>query len=122
TILAETPRRITALTAGLAPAQLQTAPDPDEWSANDLLAHLRACADVWGNNLLAILAEDTPTLVGVDPRGYMRQTNYPQLRFRPSLRAFAAQRAELLAVLEPLSSAGWSRTAIVMAWGTPYRR
>jgi len=34
TILAETPPRIAALSAGLAPAQLHTSPNPDEWSAN----------------------------------------------------------------------------------------
>jgi hypothetical protein len=48
-MLAATPPRITALTAGLGPAQLHTAPAPDEWSANEVLAHLRACADMWDN-------------------------------------------------------------------------
>jgi hypothetical protein len=42
TLLAETPSHITALTAGLAPAQLHTAPSPGEWSARDVLAHLLA--------------------------------------------------------------------------------
>ena len=42
-ILPETPRRISALTDGLTLAQLQTAPEPDAWSINDVLAHLRAC-------------------------------------------------------------------------------
>ncbi|MGH2486961.1 MAG: hypothetical protein ACRDHE_13205, partial [Ktedonobacterales bacterium] len=44
-LLAETPPRLAGLTASLAPAQLRTIPSPDEWSANDVLAHLRACAD-----------------------------------------------------------------------------
>ncbi|MEO8955385.1 MAG: hypothetical protein ABI396_06075 [Ktedonobacteraceae bacterium] len=55
TLLAETPPRIAALTAGLAPAQLQTTPNHDGWSANDVLAHLRACADVWGNCIVAMI-------------------------------------------------------------------
>jgi hypothetical protein len=42
TLLAETPQRIAALTSDLEPAQLHTSPNPDEWSANDVLAHLRA--------------------------------------------------------------------------------
>jgi DinB superfamily len=45
-VLAETPPRLLALTAGLAPAQLRIVPLPGEWSANDVLAHLRACADM----------------------------------------------------------------------------
>ncbi len=67
TLLTETPRRIAALTAGLAPAQLHATPNHGEWSANDVLAHLRACADVWGKCIAAILAQDTPTLRAVNP-------------------------------------------------------
>ncbi len=68
TLLAETPLRIAALTAGLTPAQLHTTPNHDGWSANDVLAHLRACADVWGNCIVTMIAEDTPTLRAVNPR------------------------------------------------------
>lgn len=45
TILAETPPRIAALTAGLAQDQLPTAPNPGEWSANDA-CRLRMRTDV----------------------------------------------------------------------------
>jgi DinB superfamily len=109
TLLAKTPRRIAALTADLAPTQLHTAPNDEDWSANDVLAHLRACADVRGGPIFAIIAEDTPTVRAVDPRTWIKETNYPELEFRRSLRAFASQRADLLAVLEPLPRDGWSR-------------
>ena len=62
TLLAATPQRIAALTADVSPAQLRTRPTPDEWSANEVLAHLRACADMWGNCIVAMIAEDRPTL------------------------------------------------------------
>jgi hypothetical protein len=99
-VLAETPTRIAALTAGLAPARLHTTPNHEGWSANDVLAHLRACADVWGNCIVAIIAKDTPTLRAVNPRTWIKKTDYLELEFRPSLRSFATQRADLLAVLE----------------------
>jgi hypothetical protein len=102
TLLAEAPPRVAALTAGLAPARLHTTPNHDGWSANDVLAHLRACADVWGNCIVAILAEDTPTLRAVNPRTWIKKTDYRELEFRLSLLSFATQRADLLAVLEPL--------------------
>lgn len=56
TILAQTPQRIAALTADLTPAQLRTPPAPGEWSANDVLAHLRSCADIWGGCIRRLLA------------------------------------------------------------------
>ena len=117
TLLAETPRRLATLTSGLSPAQLRTAPADDEWSAYEVLAHLRACADVWGGCIATIIAEDGPTLRAVNPRTWIKKTDYPGLDFRPSLDAFAAQRAELLAILGPLSRGGWSRTATVTGAG-----
>jgi hypothetical protein len=122
TLLAATPTRLTALTADLGPAHLQTAPNPEEWSANEVLAHLRACADMWGNCIVAILAEDRPTLRAVNPRTWIKQTDYLDLDFQPSLRAFASQRADLLALLEPLPREGWSRTAIVTGAGNVLER
>lgn len=120
--LAATPPRLAALTAGLAPAQLRTAPNSGEWSANEVLAHLRACADVWGGCIATILTEDRPTLRAVNPRTWIAKTDYLDLDFRPSLDAFATQRAELLAVLEPLPPGGWSRAATVTGAGKPLTR
>jgi hypothetical protein len=121
-LLTDTPRQIAALTAGMAPAQLQTVPADDEWSANDVLAHLRACADVWGNCIVTMVAEDRPTLRAVNPRSWINKTNYLELEFRPSLHAFSRQRADLLAVLDPLSRKGWSRAATVTGAGTVLER
>lgn len=122
TLLAETPQRIATFSEGLAPAQLSTSPSPDEWSANDVLAHLRACADVWGNCIKTMIAEDRPELRAVNPRTWIKKTNYLELEFRPSLRSFTTQRADLLAVLESLPSEDWSRSAIVMGAGKPLQR
>jgi hypothetical protein len=122
TLLAETPSRLEATTAGLTPAQLRTAPTDDEWSANDVLAHLRACADVWGGCIATIIAEEQPTLRAVNPRTWIEQTAYRELEFRPSLRTFTTQRAELLAVLDLLPPAGWSRAATVTGAGKALER
>lgn len=121
-LLAATPPRLEALTADLAPDQLHSAPNHDEWSANDVLAHLRACADVWGGCIATILAEERPTLRAVNPRTWITQTDYREQEFQPSLRAFAAQRAALLGVLEALTPEDWSRAAIVTGAGKTLER
>lgn len=122
TLLAETPPRIAALTAGQTPAQLRTAPNPGEWSANEVLAHLRSCADMWGTCIRAILAEDRPTLRAVNPTTWIKQTDYPELGFRFSLQCYTMQRADLLTVLQPLPPEAWSRAATVTGAGTPLER
>jgi hypothetical protein len=48
TMLAAAPARLAELTEGLPAAQLLTPPEPGEWSARDVLGHLRACSDMWG--------------------------------------------------------------------------
>jgi hypothetical protein len=82
-----------------------------------VLAHLRACADVWGNCIVTMIAEDRPTLRAINPRTWIKKTDYRELEFRTSLRSFATQRADLMAVLEPLPPEGWSRTATVTGAG-----
>jgi len=110
-LLRDAPTRIAALTADLLPEVLQMRSTPEDWSANEVLAHLRACADVWGTCIMRIIAEDRPTWRAVSPRTWIKQTDYPELAFRPSLGAFTTQRANLLAVLSPLPITAWSRTA-----------
>ena len=122
TMLAETPPRIAALTAGLAPTHVHTRPNPAEWSANDVLAHLRSCADVWGSCIEVIIAQDMPTIRAVNPRTWIKRTDYLEQEFQPSLHAFATQRTDLLAVLEPLAPADWSRAATVTGAGKVLER
>jgi hypothetical protein len=121
-LLAGAPRRIAALTEGLAPARLRAAPADGGWSANDVLAHLRACADVWGGCITRLLAEDRPTIRAVNPTTWVKRTKYRDLEFGPSLRAFADQRAELLAVLGTLSLEDWARAATVTGAGRVLER
>ena len=112
-LLAETPRRLSTMCRSLSHTQLQHKPDDKSWSANDILAHLRACADVWGDSIEAMLAQDKPALPHLSPRTYIRKTDYPQLDFHESLPAFAQQRCQLLNMLNNLERADWSRAAMI---------
>jgi hypothetical protein len=119
--LAATPARLAGLTKGLSAAQLLAAPEPGEWSARDVLAHLRACADMWGKSIGVILSEDRPTFKAVNPTTWIKQTDYGEQEFEPCLRD-VPQRSELLAVLQPLAPEAWARTAIVTGAGKPRQR
>jgi len=121
-MLAATPARLADLTQGLAPAQLLTPPEPDAWSARDVLAHLRACADVWGTYIVEILSADRPTIKALNPTTWIKQTTYREQEFHPSLQAFTTQRADLVAMLQPLAPEAWSRIATVTGAGKPRER
>ncbi len=112
-LLRENAARLVALAAGVSAERLHRRPNPDEWSPNDVLAHIRACCDVWGGNVARILADDHPTFAGVNPRTWMRKTNYPDRPFAEAFRKFSAQREALLVTLGALAPADWERSATV---------
>ena len=111
TLLGETPRRLTLMTRDLENAQLQGKPNKDAWSVNDILAHLRASADVWGKSIVAMISQDHPTMRYVSPRTWLRKRDYPTQEFHISFQAFARQRDDLLKLLTPLTLEDWSRGA-----------
>jgi DinB superfamily len=113
------PARIAELTEGVPAAKLKAAPEPGEWSVVEILAHMRACGDVWGGHIAAILAQDNPTRRGVSPRQWIRDKDYASLPFSTSLHAYAAQRAGLLELLRPLPEKDWARAATIVGAGTP---
>jgi hypothetical protein len=112
-LLSDTTRRLMKATQGFDDVRLQYKIDKKAWSVNDILAHLRSCADVWGGSIEAMLAEDTPTLPYCHPRQWIKKTNYPDLLFHESFQAFRIQRKNLLNVLNNLSFEDWSRAAII---------
>jgi hypothetical protein len=110
-LLARTPRRIASLSRGVENSNLRFRPHAGSWSASDILAHLRACADVWGKSIVEMISVDHPKLRYVSPRTWIRKTDYLELEFRESLKAFTDQRGELLSGLRGLATEGWLRSA-----------
>jgi hypothetical protein len=71
---------------------------------------------------MTILTQDAPTLRAVNPRTWIKSTDYLKWAFRPSLRAFRSQRATLMEALEPLTSKDWARMATVRGAGKVLER
>lgn len=118
-ILRETPDRLGVLTGGAIASQLRASPEPGEWSVADVLAHLRSCADVWGDAIETIVVNDHPTIRAVNPTTWIETTKYRELRFGLSLQAFTRQRDRQSALLGQLRDEGWSRSATVLGGGKP---
>jgi hypothetical protein len=121
-LLAGAPAEIAAATTALTAAETETAPLAGEWSLVQLLAHLRACADVWGGAMAAIAGGQPGPLRAVNPLTWVERTDYRNLPFDDSLRAYTEQRQELLPQLRRLPPAGWERTVWVTGAGRPLQR
>ena len=121
TLLAAAPRRIARACRDMTDECLRRKPSVDSCSANEVLAHSRACAEVWGGSIMAMLTQDGPALRYVSPRSWIKKTNYTGLAFADSFREYAKQRKELLNVLRALRDTDWSRDATIKA-ATKHRK
>ena len=112
-VLSETPQRIVQAVEDIDDVHLQQRTDAKSWSANDILAHLRSCADLWTHSIYAMLAENEPQFSDINERKWAKVTRYAELPFEESLQAFSLQRKNLLHVLQALAFESWERSAII---------
>ena len=111
--LEATPGRLKDLTQGVARHELTRQPARNAWAAVQILAHLRACSDLWSQSIIAILSESSPSLAHLDERKWAKAMGYEDLPFQRSLHAFALDRAELVLVLKGLDESQWERAASI---------
>jgi hypothetical protein len=109
--LTHAPLRVETATRSLQTTQLYLRSDVEPWSVSDILAHLRACSDVWGNSIIAMLTRDNPTLRYVSPRSWMNKPLYREQAFDVALVSFTQERQKLVKALAELDEAGWLRRA-----------
>jgi hypothetical protein len=112
-LVSESPQRIALLVKGLDEDRLQLRADAKSWSANDILAHLRSCADLWTHSIYAMLAESEPTFSDINERKWAKVTRYAELPFHRSFQAYSLQRESLVNVLKDLPSNSWERSALI---------
>ncbi len=109
-VLADTPLRIAACTTHLAEQQLHAKPNARDWSISEVLAHLRACEEVWTHSIYAMLTESELELPLLDERRWAKAARYAEREFAAALQIFTLRRQELIAVLKALPLADWSRS------------
>lgn len=113
-ILEETPWSIAAATANVPASLLRSARVLGEWTATDVLAHLRCCDDAGAGMIERIIASPGERLESIDPRRRLDESGYRELEFRRSLRAFVRHRAKLVKLLRSLPVEAWRTSAIVI--------
>jgi hypothetical protein len=108
-LLTHAPLRLEKATRSVQTTRLYLRSDVEPWSVSDILAHLRACSDVWGNSIVAMITQDNPTLPYVSPRSWMRKPTYLEQEFDAALESFTQERQKLVKALAELDEAGWIR-------------
>jgi CheY-like chemotaxis protein len=110
--IADIPNRILRTTDGWTEAELHARPATGDWSAADVLAHLRAADDILTPRIYMMLVRDNPTLVAYEERIWADVLGYAEADFGTSLQTYTLKRAELVNVLRRLTAEQWQRTGV----------
>jgi hypothetical protein len=118
--LTEGPLRLENATQGVPPTRLTLRSEAEPWSVSDILIHLWACSDCWGDSIMAMITQDNPTRRYVSTRSWMKKPKYTEPAFGAALAAFTEERQTLVKLLADLDEAGWARPSTFT--GTSARR
>ena len=108
-LLEATPARLRTAALAVPLERLSHSPRPKSWSAQEILAHLRACSDLWSFSIYAMLSDSEPVLTDTDERKWAKVAGYTEIPFQTGLDRFSHERAVLLRVLRRLKLEEWER-------------
>ena len=106
--LDENARRVEALLAGLSEEEARRAPAPNEWSAFEVLTHLRTSEAIMMPRLLQILVRPGVRMPDMDEHRWGELLARARLPIPDQVLAFAARRRELVGLLETLQPQEWA--------------
>jgi len=106
-VQAATPKRLERLIKGIPTSKLRKRPAPDNWSVNEILAHMADTEIAGGFRVRLILgAPGTPT-VAFDQDAWVTSGHYEKRDPRKSLEQFRVLREANLALLKSLTPEQW---------------
>jgi glutamate/tyrosine decarboxylase-like PLP-dependent enzyme len=107
--LAAGPDWIEALLRGVSPAAADTRPSTDEWSAREIVAHLRASDDLLAGRITQALVREGTPFAELDERRWAEVAGYHAMSLGELLRGLRVRRAELVSQLRRLTPDDWTR-------------
>lgn len=110
--LSDVPLRIARAVEGYNETALHTASVEGEWSAADILAHMRASDAIVAYRAYVLLTRDNPTLLAYDERHWAEVARYVESNFRSSLALYALHRAEMVNMLRHTNLEDWQRAGL----------
>ncbi len=111
------PARFAAVLSRLEAADSVETTRPGEWSAAEVLAHVRTSQDIIEPRIMAILSRDNPPLPAFDDGVWMQVGRYAFVPVPEALEIMRLKRRELVRVLRSIPLEAWSRTGVHEARG-----
>jgi uncharacterized damage-inducible protein DinB len=98
--------------AGMTEAELHAHPVAGRWSTHQVVCHLADAELLYSDRIRRVLAEDRPTLPGLDPDLHVSRLAIPARRLEDELALVDYARRQMLAILHTLTAADFAREGI----------
>jgi uncharacterized damage-inducible protein DinB len=101
-----------AVVKNVSDAQLTKRPDPENWSAKEVVCHVRDTEESFMMRFLSIMAMDDPKFLPVEPDRWAVERQYQRNDVQEALAALKTRREETLRFLRGLKPEQWERGGI----------
>jgi len=101
-----------AVVKNVSDAQLTKRPDPKNWSAKEVVCHVRDIEESFMTRFLSIMAMDDPKFLPVEPDRWAVERQYQRNDVQEALAAFKTRREETLRFFRGLKPVQWERGGI----------
>ena len=101
-----------AVVKNVSDAQLTKRPDPKNWSAKEVVCHVRDIEESFMMRFLSIVAMDDPKFLPVEPDRWAVERQYQRNDVQEALAALRTRREETLRFLRGLKPEQWERGGI----------
>ena len=101
-----------AVVKNVSDAQLTKRPDPKNWSAKEVVCHVRDTEESFMTRFLSILAMDEPKFLPVEPDRWAVERQYQRNDVQEALAAFKTRREETLRFFRGLKPDQWERSGV----------
>lgn len=103
---------VAAAVKGVPDATLSKRPDEKNWSAKEVVCHVRDLEESFMIRFQSVMAMDEPKFLGVEPDRWAIERQYARNDVQEALAAFKARRDETLKFLRGLKPEQWERGGI----------
>jgi len=101
-----------AVVKNVSDAQLTKRPDPKNWSAKEVVCHVRDTEESFMMRFLSIMAMDDPKFLPVEPDRWAVERQYQRNDVQEALTALRTRREETLRFFRGLKPEQWERGGI----------
>ena len=116
-VLRSTPSALRRVVTGAAHRRLSARPEPEKWSAVEILAHLADVEIVWSYRIRKILEEPGGPIAPMEQDRWVARCRYAQARPAEALEAFTALRRWNLALFSRIGPGDLRRAGVHGSFG-----